>query len=131
MGELGGLIMIITIAAAVLQIILFFKIWAMCDDVKAMRGNFSLSSDFRFNIRKMILLGNKEKAKELILNRFFEAIKDVNYKDAESDDAKKYSDKEFLRIKKELEGALLKIGEELPEEIKNLNSGNDFYCLYV
>ena len=130
MEGLSGLIMIVTIAAAVLQIVLFFKIWVMCDDIRAIRGNFSLSSDFRFNIRKMILLGDKEKAKELILNRFFEAIKDVNYKDAASDEAKKYNDKEFLRIKQELENALSKIGEEMPEEIKNLKSGDDFYNLY-
>lgn len=126
MKELGGLIMVVTIIAAVLQIVLFFKIWVMCDDVRKIRKNRVYTADYRFNIKRLIALGDKEKAKELLLDSFFEVIKKL-------DCTEKYSDiyqHAFDESKERLESSLLKIGEELPEGIKNLKSVKDFYNLY-
>jgi hypothetical protein len=128
------IVLLITLAASILQIILFFKLWAMTDDVRKLRDNYVLPRDFRFEIRKQILLGKKEKAKELLINRFIERIKDLNYKGLGNsryfDEAKKNIDDDFLRVKKELELDLQKIGEDMPERIKKLNSGEDFNIFF-
>lgn len=68
---------IVMIAFGVLQIILFFKVWGMTNDVNKIKRNVSStsSSDEGFSPAKFeLLLGNEHKAKEL-LNREF--LKDV------------------------------------------------------
>jgi hypothetical protein len=137
MGETEIIIIsVIIIAASVLQIILFFKIWAMTNDVRALRENSVGHSNFVFEIRKLILLGEKKKAADILLNQFIRKIKDLNYDDLNANDGEYYKedlnrkDKDFDKAKKELEHVFLKIGEELPEGIKNLKSGEDFKNLF-
>jgi biopolymer transport protein ExbB/TolQ len=130
------IITLVILAALILQIVLFCKIWAMTNDVREIRNNFVLlGSDFDFEIRKLLALGNKEKAKELILNDFFDIIKNLNYSgldrnDEDDKEAIQSIDRRFEEVKKELEFSLKKIGVELPENIKILKSGNDFYNLF-
>ena len=123
----------ITIAAAVLQIILFFKVWAMTNDVRSLREKHAPTSEFYFEMRKLLALGEKEKAKEKLLNWFFKAIKNLNYKNIGHEgleEKRKSVDVGFMQIKKELEKDFKQIGEELPDNIKNMRSGNEFYELY-
>jgi hypothetical protein len=128
------LITLITLAASILQIILFFKLWAMTDDVRKLRNNYVFPHDFRLEIRKLILSGKKEKAREILINRFIEKIKNLNYEGLDDnryfDEVKKNIDNDFLRVKEELGLDLQKIGEDMPEGIKRLNSGEDFNNLF-
>lgn len=79
--QIEELLALLTLAAAFLQIILFFKLWIMTNDVKKLRENceHSNKSNFNFEIRKSLASGDKEKAKELLLNRFYDSISELNY----------------------------------------------------
>lgn len=135
--QIEELLALLTVAAAVLQIILFFKVWAMTNDVKKLREKFAVSneSNFCFEIRKLLALGNKEKAKELLLNRFYESISELNYSGLDKTESNyaqitKNIDADFLKSKENLANDLSKIGVQLPENIKQMKSGNEFYELF-
>jgi hypothetical protein len=105
---------ILFIVFGILQIILFFKLWGMTDDVRKLRNDCLRSGygfDFENEVRKLILLGDKEKAKELILNKFIEKLINGN---------------SFQDLKEQLGRDLEKIGEEMPDGIKKLESLGDF-----
>ena len=102
---------IIVIVFGILQIILFFKIWNMTNDVRRLHNRFVGYS--RIDAKRYFLAGDKEKAKEVLLNIFFDNIQERGYLN-------------FDFYKKQLEEDLAKTGEELPEEIKKLNSMQEF-----
>lgn len=135
--ETMELLTVIIIAASVLQIILFFKVWMMTDDVKKLREKFTSpgGSNFNFEIRKLLMSGENENAKELLINRFYVNIAGLNYSGIDSSDfnyeqIKKNTDADFTKIKEALEKDLKQIGYELPENIRQMKSGNEFYCLF-
>ena len=101
---------LIAIAGSVLSIILFFRVWGMTNDVKEMRRHL-ISSDIR--ARKYFLSGDMENAKKALLDVFCEDLQRCGYD-------------EFEALKSQLEKSLEKLGEELPEGIKKMNSIHDF-----
>lgn len=54
---------IIVIVFGILQIILFFKVWSMTNDVRSIKGQMSNSE---YSFRRYMLLGEKEKAYNLV-----------------------------------------------------------------
>lgn len=51
MDTLSIIITLVSVIASVLQIVLFFKVWGMCNDVRAMRkGNTNNSQEVETNI---------------------------------------------------------------------------------
>jgi hypothetical protein len=106
---------VVFVVFGILQIILFFKIWAMTNDVRRLQNKFAPGESL-FELRKSIALGNKEKAKEIVLEYYFGKIKSPGAA--------------FKYAKEELEGNLKKLGYELPENLKNVNSYVDFCNLY-
>lgn len=82
-----------------------------------------------------LLRGDKEKAKELLLNRFYDSISELNYSGLDKSESnwfqiQKNIDADFLKLKERLANDLSKIGEQLPENIKQMKSGNEFYELF-
>lgn len=135
--QIEELLALLTLAAAFLQIILFFKLWIMTNDVKKLREicGYSNKSNFNFEIRKLLASGSKEKAKEMLLNRFYDSISELNYSGLDKSENNyeqitKNIDADFLKLKERLANDLSKIGEQLPENIKQMKSGNDFYELF-
>ena len=111
MEDTATIFLVITIAAAVLQIILFFKVWAMTNDVRKIRDQ--LLNINRGEARKHIVLGDKEKAKEVLLAAFFKGIEEDDYA-------------KFIALKSQLERDFKEIGEEIPDGIKKLESTHDY-----
>lgn len=74
MSSLSIIVCIIAIVFAVLEIILFFKIWGMTNDVKALRHELAPLRGKIYvdgtNFRKLLLEGNKEKLGEYLLDVF-------------------------------------------------------------
>jgi hypothetical protein len=101
----------ITIALAVLNIILFFKIWGMANDIREFRKRL-LGKSYEDQVRKLILTGNKDDARVLIIDKFFERISGGIF-------GIDYS-KQFL------EQELSQLGENLPEWAENLKSLDNF-----
>lgn len=112
----NSIILIITFVASVLQIILFFKIWAMTDDVRILRKKMH-PGDVSFEIKKMIALGgSKEDIKKILLDRFFDKIQSCAGN--------------FEHAKNELKSDLNKINEDMPIEIEKMSSVEDFNALF-
>lgn len=135
--DISDVIMLITIAAAILQIILFFKVWEMTNDVRKLREKYASSkgASFNFEIRKLLASGKKEQAKELLLNRFYNSIESLNYAGLEKSESRyeqivKNIDDDFMKLKSELEKNLSAIGMEMPDNLKRMKSGNEFYELF-
>lgn len=112
-----AILIIIPIVAAILQIILFFKVWAMTTDVRKMKIKY-LNEDYYHIIRKHLALGETDKARELIINYFLGKIADPN------------NNESFESLKSKLEKMLQKIGETMPEKIKELKSHADYVKLF-
>jgi len=127
-----GIIVLVYVVVAGFSIALFVKTWIMTDDVRKIRDTLisPINDNFLFEISKMILFGNKERAKELLIEDFLKKIKTLNYADQLAEHHRKSIDKKFDKAKKALENDFIKVGIELPEEIKNLKSGNDFFDLF-
>ena len=97
--------------------------------------NYAKIANFNFEIRKSLASGDKEKAKELLLNRFYDSISELNYSGLDKSESnwfqiQKNIDADFLKLKERLANDLSKIGEQLPENIKQMKSGNEFYELF-
>lgn len=134
---LAGILALVTLVAAVLQIILFFKVWAMTNDVKQLRAKYAApnGNSFKAEIRRLLCSGDKGKAKELLINRFYDTTGKLDYSDFDKstdphDEDKKKLDKAFLKAKAELSRDLAKIGYPLPEAIEQMKSGQDFFDLF-
>ena len=70
---------IIILIFAILQIVLFFKLWRMTNDVHLIKENKQISSNDQEEIlwllRKYILLGDTNKAQEIIVSIFLSNIR--------------------------------------------------------
>lgn len=65
------LILIILLVFGVLQSILFFKIWKMTDDVRAIKNK---GNNLFEESQVQVLLGNKQKAYDLLYKSFIESV---------------------------------------------------------
>ena len=66
MEEITSFVLIVIIVFGILQIILFFKLWGMTNNVKKIRESFLTGADGLSPAKIEFAIGNIEKAKELI-----------------------------------------------------------------
>lgn len=113
----------------VLSVVLFFKIWGMTNDVRAMRKSFLLGQavgtneeDFQKLVRRYRLLGNDDKVAELLIDSFcYQAQRALEKEGWWS-----------LSIEgeiAELEFKLSQVGQPLPPVFKSLKTLGDFHEL--
>ena len=145
--SLTGIIMLI---GGILEIILFFKIWGMTNDIRSLKNDhfkttkFYGKYDMAVYLRKNILLGNMEGVKQTLLKNFidnvergFEELK--NQKRAGvALGTEKYNkvDKEVLEesIAPYVESLIRqynKIGEEVPAYIVGMKTFEDYFTLFT
>ena len=60
---------IISILWWILCVILLFKVWGMCNDVNKIKNQIDRNDDFSTRIDFLLRIGEKEKAKEILINR--------------------------------------------------------------
>lgn len=65
---------IILIVFAILQIILFFKVWAMTNNVKEIARKLYCFNEPKDNVRKALLLNDKDKAIEILKDAMAQEI---------------------------------------------------------
>ena len=141
---------IIMIAWGILEIILFFKIWGMTNDVKALKKDhfnetvFETKSVMVRYLRKNLVLGNMENVKRTLLMNFIDNVengygelKACGYVRDENGYSKwtsfeEQNLKESIRPYVEnLQKQYDKIGEDLPLYIKRMETFGDYYNLFV
>lgn len=113
-------ISIIVAVFAVLQIILFFKLWGMTNDVKEIKETVEINSLFNsmWEVRRALFKGDKRKAKELLDDAFISEIMLFT----------RYQKENFSSIPQIIE-YFQKIYDrhefEMPEELSKLTSRKD------
>lgn len=146
-----NIISIIFIVFGVLQIILFFKIWGMTNDVKAMKKDmfnenaFSSMDDMAQYIRKNIVLGNTENVKRILLQNFMDNVENeykiflegITEKDEKGESHTiQYTSEQIMSMSlidkvEHLQKQFNKIGEELPSYVRHMTTFGDFFNIFL
>ncbi len=113
---------LILLVFGILQIILFFKIWEMTNDVKDMKNKMlgSYTEDTEFLIRKNRAIGNNEKVAEILIEELLCSFeKYIN-------SAEYYASTDLSENIAELEKKLQVLGVELPSGLRKIKNAKDF-----
>lgn len=108
---------IILLVFGVLQIILFFKVWGMTNDVNKITSKLQCEKDNTWNVRRALLYGDKELAKKELMNCIisdFEKFGDGGYGFNQVED-----------IIAKYEPAFNQLEMEIPENLRNIKSYAD------
>lgn len=138
------------IIAAILNVILFFKIWGMTNDIRALKKdhfnqnvNWTKESLAK-NIRNNIIFNNMDKVKNILLQNFIDNVEDayaqfptMGYKTDENGE-KHWTTIEEQNLKKSirpyvthLKSQYDKIGEVLPIYIQKMETFEDYHKLFT
>lgn len=143
-------ISIIMIVWAILEIILFFKLWGMTNDIRALKMDYFNESYNNTNdlilrdLRKNLILGNIDNVKRTLLKNFMDDVQysfwrlpDGGYEKDNEGSNKWVSFKERNQQKsirpyiENLQKQFKKIGLELPIYIEKMETYSDFFNLFV
>lgn len=113
---------IIILAFAILQIVLFFKLWRMTNDVHSIKESKQINSndqeEILWMLRKYILLDDTSKTEEIIISIFLNNVrKDIATNGTTNCDIEKWKN-ECLSYYKA-------INKNIPESILKIHSGID------
>lgn len=141
---------IVMIVWGVLEIILFFKVWGMTNDIKVLKKDyfnetiFETKTDMLGHLRRNLVLGNMENVQRIFLQNFmnnvecgFEALPTFGYVKngdghEERTDFREKNLKETIRPYVEsLQKQYNKIGAEIPVYIQRMETFGDYYELFV
>lgn len=141
---------IVLLIWGVLQIILFFKVWGMTNDIKALKkdhfneGTFETNTSLARYLRKNLVLGNMDNVKRILLQDFIDNVESAYGElraygyvtDDEGNEKyvslKEQNLKESIRPYVEnLQKQFDKIGEELPVYIQRMETFGDYYSLFT
>lgn len=113
-------LMIILLVWGILEVILFFKLWGMTNNVKQMKNQI-VRYNKRDDFRRYRLLGKKEEAAEALIEVFFDSM--ITYIHSEEYDPDRNIEEEVS----ELENHLSQFGVKIPKEIKALKTARNFW----
>ncbi len=142
-----GIVMIIW---GILEIFLFFKIWGMTDNIKALKKDhfnetvFETKAGMARYLRTNLVLGNMENVKKTLLKNFIDNVErgygelqtDGYIKDEKGNDVwvsfeEKNLDEPITPYVDNLILQYGKIGEEVPVYILRMKTFRDYYKLFV
>ncbi|WP_294590896.1 hypothetical protein [uncultured Bacteroides sp.] len=117
---------IVIIAFGILQIILFFKIWGMTNDVRQLKNEFMGNSD-DWTLKKAILKGDKDLISKMLFNEMFFEIRELyndSIPDTEGDKKKIFEDK-IASLKNRFKKRYLKYEIDFPCNIDKIETLDD------
>jgi hypothetical protein len=127
-------IILIYAAIAVVQIMLFCKIWSMTNDVKRIKNILTPTSDYKRSVMIAYLTGQVDKCYDALINSTYcqlleiaRSIKKLSgYEDTFAQDIKdlEYKAERDIADAKRMCEAL---GKKLPSEFTSLSAFRDFY----
>ncbi len=134
-----GLISIIGLIVAVLNIILFFKLWGMTNDIREMKENQLRRDDIedipqlRAYLRSEVIMGNTENAKKALIGLFKDNINALCNPSggAYLSTTDKRMDTDITPYVKLLEKQLAKLNMEVPETIRRMKTFRDYYEFFT
>ena len=141
---------VVMIVWGILEIILFFKIWGMTNNISALKKDHFNEMQFETKgqtaryLRRNLVLGNTDNVKRILLQNFIDNVEhgygqmqSAGYvKDENGND--KWTNFEEQNLKESirpyvanLEKQYAKIGEVLPVYIQKMETFGDYYKLFV
>ena len=146
----NGFITVVAIVFGILNLILFFKVWGMTNDVRALKKDHFYCTGFKEDVhianymRRNILLGNTDRAKRILLQNFIENVEEEMYqlqdKNADRDNNGniiwRYIEKDNLQKSIVPYVNLLikqyaKLGEEVPAYILQMKTFEDYFGIFT
>lgn len=147
---IGTVITLAAIVFGILNIILFFKIWGMTDDIRALKKDYFCETQFESNaekarfLRKNLILGNRENVKRILLQNFINNVahaygelktggyvKDEKGIDVWTEFKERNLKESIAPYVKNLMMQYAKIGEEVPVYITRMETFGDYINLFV
>jgi hypothetical protein len=98
----------IYLVAAFFVIVLLYKLWVMCNDVSRIKKQLVKNYDIETSIEFLLRIGEKEKAKELLLNRILTNESIFNR------EAEMTQDEKIEHVFRVYEEELKKLGYDVP-----------------
>lgn len=141
-------VFVVMLIWGILEIILFFKIWGMTNDIAALKKRIfredllNRNTDYlAAKLRQKVVLGDIEDAKKILLEDFVNAIEyrfgmlaprhydteKQEYVDDEENNLQKSIRPYVEKLAKQFE----KMGEKLPEHISRMNTYKDYFALFT
>ena len=99
----------IFLVAAFFVIVLLYKLWVMCNDVSSIKKQLVKNYDIETSIEFLLRIGEKEKAKELLLNRILTNESIFNR------EAEMTQDEKIEHVFRVYDEELKKLGYDVPE----------------
>ncbi len=99
----------IYLAVAFFVIVLLYKLWFMCNDVSSIKKQLVKNYDIETTIEFLLRIGEKEKAKELLLNRILTNESIFNR------EAEMTQDEKIEHVFRVYEEELKKLGYDVPK----------------
>ena len=125
MEELTIILGIVILVFGILQIILFFKLWGMTNDVKAIMKKYTSkrdnSADTQWEIKNAILRGDNLRAKEILTDLYIIRLKFI-YNNIVRDDI--FGDK-IKSLNNVFDAYYKQIGMSLPEQFSKITSRSE------
>lgn len=129
---------IITLIGAILDIILFFKLWGMTNDIRALKNDHFDTrmpediSQLRAYLRENILLEDTVKVKRILIHQFLDNINTMcnNSRSSYIDTNNKVLDTDITPYVELLKKQLAKLNMDIPEPIKNMRTFRDYYEIF-
>ena len=122
---------IVIIVFGVLQIILFFKLWGMTNDVKKIKSSFPMSIAGVSPAKIEFAIGNKEKAKEMVKREFISDVYKIYkeaYEYAQDQHKIKFYNQDYLKLSLEYENRFSNSKEYIAFTMfDTFDKANDFF----
>ena len=106
----------------ILEVILFFKVWGMTNNVNQIKTELTRSNTKEL-FRRYRLLGQNDKAAEILIQMFLNDMEKYIHSD------RYYSGEKIENKVAELEFQLSELGVKLPNAFKELKTAEDYYKL--
>lgn len=133
-----GFIGFIAFICAVLNIILFFKIWGMTNDIRELKiDHFDTRMpedipQLRAYLRENYVLGDKEKVKSILIHEFLDNInsKCNSNRNPYLETSSPSMDTDITQYVNVLKKQFAKVNIEVPDSILNMKTFRDYYELF-
>ncbi len=116
------LLAIILFASAVLNLILFFKIWGMTNDVDTIKSNLMPKAE-QFALTKLVALGENAKAEAAAKQMLYDELANLYFGNQVYSGTPEQNIKAFDEKVSKLLPRIQRLGIEIP---KHLSSGKEF-----
>ena len=134
-GIMEIFIAIVSLVAAILQIILFFKVWGMTNDIRELKKDHFASAGFedaaklRAYLCECVVLDDRANLRRALLQDFIDSInnKSGSYKSAYLTDGHRSMSVDITPEVELLKNLFAKVNMEVPEAILNMKTYGDFY----